>query len=214
MGFIGVFVVYVCQNMGLQYTSAAHGALIHGGIPIFTALIAVPGLRERVTWTRLIGIGASLAGVMVVVLMNAGSDLRSSLTGDTLVFGSGLALAAYFVLCRRAVPTGNPLALVAGVARYGFCFLFPASLIELLVVGMARPTRCQRTDDEQHHRRAKQHQHRTEREPIDRRTDQCRIGGNHGVAPVGWGSTYDVLSLTCSISFFTLGSMRSSIGFG
>jgi drug/metabolite transporter (DMT)-like permease len=131
MGFTGVFLVYFCQNLGLQYTSAANGALIHGGIPIFTALIAASFLRERLTWTRSIGIGASLAGVATVVLMSGGSSIGVSVTGDALVLGSGIALAAYFVLGRLAFPSGNSLELVAGVARYGLLFLFPASLIEL-----------------------------------------------------------------------------------
>jgi drug/metabolite transporter (DMT)-like permease len=140
MGFTGVFLVYFCQNLGLQYTSAANGALIHGGIPIFTALIAASFLRERLTWTRSIGIGASLAGVATVVLMSGGSSIGVSITGDALVLGSGIALAAYFVLGRLAFPSGNSLELVAGVARYGLLFLFPASLIELWVVGMSWPT--------------------------------------------------------------------------
>lgn len=140
MGFTGVFLVYFFQNVGLQYTSAANGALIHGGIPIFAALIAVPVLHERLTWTRAIGIGASLAGVAVVVLVGGGSALGVSVAGDALVLASGLALAAYFVLCRLAFPNGNSLALVAGVMRYGLLFLLPAGLLELLVVGMERPT--------------------------------------------------------------------------
>ena len=140
MGFTGVFLVYLCQNVGLQYTSAANGALVHGGIPIFAALIAAPVLRERITWARSLGICSSLAGVAIVVLMGGGAKIGLSVAGDTLVLGSALALAAYFVLCRLAFPSGNSLALVAGVTRYGLLFLVPAGLVELLVVGMARPT--------------------------------------------------------------------------
>ncbi len=72
--------------------------------------------------------------------MGVGAKLGLSVAGDTLVLGSALALAAYFVLCRLAFPNGNSLDLVAGVARYGLLFLLPASIVELLVVGMARPT--------------------------------------------------------------------------
>jgi drug/metabolite transporter (DMT)-like permease len=140
MGFTGVFLVYLCQNVGLQHTSAANGALIHGGIPVFAALIAAPVLRERLTWARSIGIAASLAGVAGVVLMGGGPAVGRSLAGDALLLASGIALAAYFVLCRRTFPNGNSLALVAGVTRYGVLFLLPASVVELLVVGMERPT--------------------------------------------------------------------------
>ena len=56
-------------------------------------------------------------------------------------------------------------------------------------VDVPRPSRYQRADHEQHHRRAEQHQHRAEREPIDGRPDQGRIGGDHGAIPIGCGST-------------------------
>jgi drug/metabolite transporter (DMT)-like permease len=132
--------VYLCQNIGLQYTSAANGALIHGGIPVFTAIIAAPVLAEANELARTIGIGASLSGVAMVVLMSGDAVVGVSAAGDALVLASGLALAVYFVLCRLAFPNGNSLALVAGVARYGLFFLLPASIVELLVTGMERPT--------------------------------------------------------------------------
>jgi drug/metabolite transporter (DMT)-like permease len=140
MGFTGVFLSYVCQNAGLQYTSATNGALIDGGIPVFTALIAVPLLRERLTWTRTIGIAASLAGVAVIVLRDGGGDLGLSFVGNTILLAGTVAAAAYFVLCRRAFPLGDSLALVAGVSRYGVLFLLPVSVIEVYLVGIDRPT--------------------------------------------------------------------------
>jgi drug/metabolite transporter (DMT)-like permease len=140
MGFTGVFLSYVCQNVGLDFSTATNGALIDGGIPVFTALIAVPLLRERLTWTRSIGITASLAGVAVIVLRSGGAEFGLSFVGDTVLLAGTIAAAAYFVLCRRAFPLGDSLALVAGVSRYGMLFLLPVSVVELLVVGMSRPT--------------------------------------------------------------------------
>jgi hypothetical protein len=52
-------------------------------------------------------------------------------------------------------------------------------------VQVSRPSRHQGTDDEQHHRCAEQHQNRAEREPVDRRPDECRIRGDHGATPTG-----------------------------
>ncbi len=46
MGLTGVFLLYLCQNVGLQYSSAANGALIHGGIPVLTALLAAAVSRR------------------------------------------------------------------------------------------------------------------------------------------------------------------------
>jgi drug/metabolite transporter (DMT)-like permease len=140
MGFCGVFVVYTCQNIGLRYTGAANGALIHGGIPVFTALLAVPALGERLGGRRLVGLALSLVGVAAVVLRNPGARVGLSALGDGLVLLSALGLAAYFVLGRRAFPGRDSLELVAGVAVWGLLFLLPASAIELGHEGMARPT--------------------------------------------------------------------------
>jgi drug/metabolite transporter (DMT)-like permease len=140
MGFTGVFVVYVCQNLGLRFTGAADGALIHGGIPVFTAVFAVPALGERLGRGRVAGLTLSLVGVAAVVLLSHGSRIGLSALGDGLVFLSALGLAAYLVLGRRAFPTGSSLDLVAGVAVWGFIFLLPASAVELHFAGMGRPT--------------------------------------------------------------------------
>lgn len=140
MGFAGVFVVYVCQNLGLQYTGAANGALIHGGIPVFTALLAAPFLGERLDRGRFAGLAVSLTGVAAVVLLGHGGHLGLSAVGDGLVLLSAVGLATYFVLGRRAFPGGSSLDLVAGVAVWGLVFLLPASGVELGVEGMGRPT--------------------------------------------------------------------------
>ena len=140
LGFTGVFLLYLTQNVGLDYTSATNGALIHGGIPVLTALLAVPVLRERLDRRRLGGILTSMAGVAAVVLLGSSAGLGGAALGDALLLVSAVALAAYLVLGRRAFPSGGSLEMVAGVACYGLLFLLPASAIELTVRGMARPT--------------------------------------------------------------------------
>jgi drug/metabolite transporter (DMT)-like permease len=140
LGFTGVFLVYACQNVGLGFTSATNGALIHGGIPVLTALIAVPMLGERLNRRNVLGIMLSIAGVVVLVLLGNGGALTLSLVGDALILLSALALATYLVLGRRAFPHGGALELVSGVACFGFLFLLPAAAIELALTGAQRPT--------------------------------------------------------------------------
>lgn len=141
LGFIGILVVYACQNLGLSFTGAANGALIHGGIPVFTMLIAAPLLGERLSRARLTGLGLSLLGVSLVVLRNADGGLGLSAVGDGLVLLSALGLAAYLVLGRRAFPGESSLALVGGVVVFGLLFLAPLSGVELVIQGMAPLTR-------------------------------------------------------------------------
>ena len=139
LGFTGVFLLYVTQNVGLEHTTASNGALIHGGIPVLTALLAVVFLRERLEPRRLAGILASMAGVAIVVLVGNSTQIGLSLLGDLLLLLSALALAGYLVIGRRVDPSQDPLALVAGVAIFGLAFLIPASGIEIAVRGMEQP---------------------------------------------------------------------------
>jgi drug/metabolite transporter (DMT)-like permease len=140
MGFVGVFLVYACQNLGLAFTGATNGALIHGGIPALTMLIAVPLLGERLDAGKVTGLVVSLGGVAIVVLRGSDSRLGVSILGDGLVLLSALGLAGYLALGRRAFPGGGSLELVGGVAAFGLLFLLPASGVELAVQGMERPT--------------------------------------------------------------------------
>ena len=139
LGFTGVFLLYLCQNVGLQFTGAANGALIHGGLPVLTALLAVPLLGERLDGHRVGGLAASLLGVAAVVLWG-GRGLDRAILGDALLLGSAVALAFYLVLGRRSFPGCNSLELVAGAACYGVLFLLPASALELALTGPPRPT--------------------------------------------------------------------------
>ena len=138
MGLTGVFLLYLCQNVGLQYSTAANGALIHGGIPVLTALLAAACLGERLGARGLVGVLASLVGVGIIVL--PGTDLGLSALGNGLLLLSALSIAAYLVIGRRACPAGGSLAVVTGAACYGFLMLLPPTAVELAVGGMDRPT--------------------------------------------------------------------------
>jgi drug/metabolite transporter (DMT)-like permease len=137
MGFLGVFLAYLCQNLGLERTSAANAALIQGGVPVLTALLAAAAIGERPTASILAASVLSLAGVAAVVLLGGGK-LGIAAFGDSLVLASGLAMAAFLVVGRRVFASGDPLAVVAGVAFYGLLFLLPASAAELALGGEMR----------------------------------------------------------------------------
>jgi drug/metabolite transporter (DMT)-like permease len=140
LAFVGILVVYVCQNLGLSYTDATNAAIIHSGVPIFTVLIAAPMLGEQLCGRHLVGLALSMIGVVAVVLLGSADTIGLSAIGDGLVLVSALGLAAYFVLGRRAFPKESPLELVGGVVVFGLLFLLPMSAIEMSVGGMERPT--------------------------------------------------------------------------
>ena len=140
LGFVGFFLLYFSQNLGLEMTSATNGALIHGGIPVFTMLIAGPVLAERLNASRLTGVLISLLGVGAVILCGNGAKVNLSLAGDSLILLSGVAMAAYLVIGRKVFSGEDTLEILAGATCYGLLFLLPASGAEIVTRGIERPT--------------------------------------------------------------------------
>ncbi len=66
MGFVGVFLYYVCFYLALSYLSAQEAFIINYLWPIFIVLFAVPILAERFTVTKLIAVLLSFCGVLIV----------------------------------------------------------------------------------------------------------------------------------------------------
>lgn len=130
LGLTGVFLVNLCQNLGLGFTSATAATLIiEGGTPVLTALLGSLVLRERLGPQRALGLLVALAGVAAVVLQG-GERTTLLASGSLLPLGAALALAAYNLLGRRAF-TAGALPVVAGAARYGLLLLLPGAVLEL-----------------------------------------------------------------------------------
>lgn len=140
MGGVGVFLTFLTQNLGLEMTSATNAALIQGGVPVMTMLIAGPVLAERLDASRLTGGVISILGIGAIVLFGNSAGMSVSLAGDGLILISAVAFSAYLVIGRRAFSGADSLEVVAGVSCYGLLFLAPASGIEIVTRGIERPT--------------------------------------------------------------------------
>lgn len=135
LGLTGVALFCLMQNVGLRYASAANTALINGGIPMLTALLAAALLGERLTRQQLAGLLISLGGVAGVVILGTGDTLGGSGLGNMLPFAGATCFATYVVVGRRIFTSDNALAVVAGSTRYGLMFLLPGAGLELATVG-------------------------------------------------------------------------------
>jgi drug/metabolite transporter (DMT)-like permease len=136
LGLTGVAGFCLFQNIGLGYASAANAALINGGIPVLSGLLAAAFLGEWLGGRRLGGLLVSGGGVAVVVLFGADAILDASALGNLLLVGGAASFAAYAVLGRRTFNAGNALAVVAGSTRYGLLFLLPGVAVEVATVGL------------------------------------------------------------------------------
>jgi drug/metabolite transporter (DMT)-like permease len=136
LGLTGVAFFCLFQNVGLLFASAANIALINGGIPVLTGLLAAAMLGERLDGRRSAGLLISGGGVAAVVLFGAGATFDASVLGNMLAVAGAASFAIYAVLGRRTFDAGNALAVVAGSTRYGLLFLLPGAGVEVATGGI------------------------------------------------------------------------------
>jgi drug/metabolite transporter (DMT)-like permease len=131
LGLTGMAAFVLCRNVGLHFASATNASLFEAVTPIFVLLLAAITLHEQPSRGRVLGVLASVAGVGLTVLPDAGS-LGSSLVGNGFFLVGTACFAAYNVIGRKIAVDGHPLALVTGGVGYGLLFLCLPAALELL----------------------------------------------------------------------------------
>ena len=66
LGFFGVMVYHFGLNYGEQYVSPGAASLIIGSIPVLIVVLAIVFIKETITAKKIIGVGLSLCGVLVI----------------------------------------------------------------------------------------------------------------------------------------------------
>jgi drug/metabolite transporter (DMT)-like permease len=124
-----VAVTIVAQFVGTDLTTASQGSLLTVLTPVFTVLLGVSLLGERLTRRATVGMGLAVAGTVVVV---AGQyDLSAvdggSAAGVALLLVGSLGWAAYTVLGKPLIRRYSALE----AATYSSAFAVPATALLL-----------------------------------------------------------------------------------
>jgi drug/metabolite transporter (DMT)-like permease len=96
---------YLLFDVGLSRTSATHAALLLASETLFVVVLARFALRERLSPSLALAVGAGFGGAMLVALEPGGP--AASVAGDALVLGASALAAGYGVLARKVAPTGD-----------------------------------------------------------------------------------------------------------
>ena len=131
MGLTGVTCFYTLFNLSAQMTSASVGSLIQGFIPVCIALFAAVFLKEKLSAIQVIGIIASLIGVMLIGFLSSdnNSDTRNSITGNLLMIIAVISWAAYTIMSKKTAHF-NPLLITSLSTFVGSACLLPAAIFE------------------------------------------------------------------------------------
>jgi drug/metabolite transporter (DMT)-like permease len=132
---------FAAYNLALAYgqatVSAGTAGLLHASIPVFTALLAVVFLGERLGVLAWTGIAVSFSGV-VLISLGEGGGLRFD-TEAFLVLLSAISASLYFVVQKPYLKRYSPLEFTAYTIWAGTLFVSP--FLPGLVVQHRRPRR-------------------------------------------------------------------------
>lgn len=131
MGFIGVFLNNFLQNLGLTLTSASSAALLGTLDPIFTALLSVFFLGEKLTRSKAAGLACAFSGVVLVITNGQWVQDWGQSVGNLLVVGAALGYSVYTLQSKAILRSEKPPIVVAWATTIGSVMLiFTAIVLE------------------------------------------------------------------------------------
>jgi drug/metabolite transporter (DMT)-like permease len=126
LALTGVPLYHLPLNWGETRTTAQVASLIVATAPVLLALGAVWLLKEKMTWTRVVGIALSFTGVIVLTLGTPQSDgHRITLTGVLAVAVAPIAWTVYTLVAKPLMRFTQPLRLTSTTILLGSVTLLP-----------------------------------------------------------------------------------------
>lgn len=122
-GALGFTVYNLAINSGERTVTAAAASFVGNTTPVFSALLAVVVLRERLAKAGWIGIGMSCAGALLIAVGEGGGFRLEP--GVFLVLTAAMAQSIYFVLQKPLLRRYAPLPLTSLALWMGTAFLLP-----------------------------------------------------------------------------------------
>ena len=123
LGFSGIVMYHVPLNMGEMTVPAGTASLLVSVAPVFTALVAVAFLGERLPFLGWTGILLSFAGAVLLALEGGGGFSLSA--GALWILLAAASESFYFALQKKLLGIYGPLKLTAYVIWGGTAFLLP-----------------------------------------------------------------------------------------
>jgi drug/metabolite transporter (DMT)-like permease len=131
IGVLDPGLCFLLFDVGIARTAATDAALLIATESLFTAILAILFLGERLDARLAFALCVGSVGAVLVSLHGGGG--ASSLTGDLLVVAASLAAGAYSVLARRLAPGREVLSMTIGQMLGGTLICLPASVVVVLV---------------------------------------------------------------------------------
>lgn len=112
LGILGITFYHVGVTFGQQTVSAGTASMIVGSAPIFTTLIAVFILKEKMGGFGWVGLGVGFIGVILITLGSSGATFTLS-KGLLLVLFATISTSFFFVYQKPLLQRYHPIELTA-----------------------------------------------------------------------------------------------------
>jgi drug/metabolite transporter (DMT)-like permease len=132
MGLVGLTGMTLLYNWGVGSSLAENGALVSMSVPMLTALIAVPVLKEKLTRGRIISLLLTLAGVIIISGIHVGQVklFGPYLVGNLLLLAGAVGNAVYVVFGKRLLDHFHPMTVLFWGQVLGFLGSLPFLYVE------------------------------------------------------------------------------------
>ncbi len=128
----GVAINQILFFEGLNLTTPINASIIMVGTPIFVLIMSHFIIKDRITWTKSIGIVLGFAGAAYLILRNGNITLNSSTTlGNIMVLINAASYGLFLVLIKPLMRSYKPLTVMKWVFTFGLIFVIPASLKQI-----------------------------------------------------------------------------------
>ncbi|MFS0647119.1 DMT family transporter [Siminovitchia sp. 179-K 8D1 HS] len=112
LGLIGISVYHIGFTFGVQTVSAGTASMIIGSAPIFTSIIAIIVLKERMDLFGWIGLGIGFIGIVLITLGTSEAAFTIS-KGTLYILISTIATSIFFVFQKPLLAKYHPIDLTA-----------------------------------------------------------------------------------------------------
>ncbi|HEY9222142.1 MAG TPA: EamA family transporter [Lutibacter sp.] len=136
-GLLGVAANQLFFFNGLSLTSPIDASIIITATPVLVLVFSAFMLKERITLIKLIGIELGAIGAALLILYGKKAGGTSSVLGNLFVFINTGTYALYLVLVKPLMKKYNPITIVSWAFLFGFLFMFPIGITDLLSTDFA-----------------------------------------------------------------------------
>jgi len=137
-GLLGFSLNQALFYFGLNLTTPVDASIIHVMNPILVLVFAHLIIREKVTWSKVIGIILGATGALILILYGGSMEFSGShALGNILVLLNMVFYALYLVLIKPLVGKYHTTTILKWVSFFGFIFILPLILKPAMQIRVA-----------------------------------------------------------------------------